>query len=130
MQPLLIGGKPQLSYQVHRAVDERTEIITATEATAGDINEAHLLMPLIESHHATTGLTAQTVVADSKYGTIDNFLDCWDKGIYAHMPDLREIARDLFGIAPYFTKTWMFWIAQIRYSCIRIRQSPRHRARS
>jgi hypothetical protein len=28
MQPLLIGGKPQLSYQVHRAVDERTEIIT------------------------------------------------------------------------------------------------------
>ena len=90
---MLIGGKPQLSYQVHRAVDERTEIITATEATAGDINEAHLLMPLIESHHATTGLTAQTVVADSKYGTIDNFLDCWDKGIHAHMPDLREIAE-------------------------------------
>jgi hypothetical protein len=86
-------GKPKLSYQVHRAVDERTEIITATEATAGDINEAHLLMPLIESHNATTGLTAQTVVADSKYGTIDNFLDCWDKGIHAHMPDLREIAE-------------------------------------
>jgi len=86
-------GKPKLSYQVHRAVDERTEIITATEATAGDINEAHLLMPLIESHNATTGLTAQTVVADSKYGTIDNFLDCCDKGINAHMPELREIAE-------------------------------------
>ena len=86
-------GKPKLSYQVHRAVDERTEIITATEATAGDINEAHLLMPLIESHNATTGLTANTVVADSKYGTIDNFLDCCDKGINAHMPDLREIAE-------------------------------------
>ena len=28
-------GKPKLSYQVHRAVDERNEIITATEATAG-----------------------------------------------------------------------------------------------
>lgn len=36
-------GKPKLSYQVHRAVDERSEIITATEATAGDINEAHLI---------------------------------------------------------------------------------------
>ena len=86
-------GKPKLSYQVHRAVDERTEIITATEATAGDINEAHLLMPLIESHNATTGLTTNTAVADSKYGTIDNFLDCCDKGINAHMPELREIAE-------------------------------------
>ena len=96
-------GKSKLSYQVHRAVDERTEIITATEATAGDINEAHLLMPLIESHNATTGLTAHTVVADSKYGTIDNFLACWDKGINAHIPDLRETAaetdhqRDIFA---------------------------------
>jgi len=51
-------------------------------------------MPLIESHHATTGLTAQTVVADSKYGTIDNFLDCWDKGIYAHMPDYEKSQRN------------------------------------
>jgi transposase len=86
-------GKSKLSYQVHRAVDERTEIITATEATAGDINEAHRLMPLIERHNATTGLTAHTAVADSKYGTIDNFLACCDKGINAHIPDLREIAE-------------------------------------
>jgi transposase len=85
-------GKPKLSYQVHRAVDERTEIITATEATAGDINEAHLLLPLLENHTTTTGLTAHTVVADSKYGTINNFLACWDKGINAHIPDLRETA--------------------------------------
>jgi len=86
-------GKSKLAYQVHRAVDERTEIITATEASTGELNEAHLLMPLIERHNATTGLTAHTVVADSKYGTIDNFLACWDKGINAHIPDLREIAQ-------------------------------------
>lgn len=85
-------GKPKLSYQVHRAVDERSEIITATEATAGDVNEAHLLVPLVESHQATTELTAQTVVADSKYGTIENFLACHDRGIEAHMPDLRQTA--------------------------------------
>jgi len=30
------------------------------------------------------------VVADSKYGTIENFLACSDLGIQAHMPDLRE----------------------------------------
>lgn len=85
-------GKPKLSYQVHRAVDERSEIITATEATAGDVNEAHLMIPLLEQHKMTTGLTADTVVADSKYGTIENFLACHDRSIQAHMPDLREAA--------------------------------------
>jgi transposase len=85
-------GKPKLSYQVHRAVDERSEIITATEAASGDVNEAHLMIPLLESHETTTGLTADTVVADSKYGTIDNFLACYNRGIQAHMPDLREVA--------------------------------------
>lgn len=39
-------GKPKLSYQVHRAVDVRSEVITATETTAGDVNEAHLMVPL------------------------------------------------------------------------------------
>jgi transposase len=43
-------GKPKLSYQVHRAVDGRSEIITATETTAGDVNEAHRMIPLLESH--------------------------------------------------------------------------------
>jgi hypothetical protein len=85
-------GKPKLSYQVHRAVDGKHEIITATEATAGDINEAHLMIPLMEQHKLTTGLSADTVVADSKYGTIDNFLACRDRGIQAHMPDLRAVA--------------------------------------
>ena len=85
-------GKAKLTYQVHRAVDERSEIITATEATAGDVNEAHLMMPLLEQHKMTTGITADTVVADSKYGTIENFLTCYDRGIQAHMPDLREAA--------------------------------------
>lgn len=85
-------GKPKLSYQVHRAVDESREVITATEATPGDVNEAHVMLPLLEKHQATTGTKAETVVADSKYGTIDNFLACHDRGIQAHMPDLRESA--------------------------------------
>ena len=34
-------GKANLSYQVHRAVDGRSEVITATETTPGDVNEAH-----------------------------------------------------------------------------------------
>jgi hypothetical protein len=80
-------GKPKLFYQVHRSVDERSEIITATEATAGDINEALLMIPLIELHEETTG-----VAVDSKYGTIENFLACHDRSVQAHVPDLREAA--------------------------------------
>ena len=83
-------GKPKLSYQVHRAVDGQSEIITAADATPGDVNEAHLMIALLEKHKITTGVTADTVVADSKYGTIDNFIACHDRAIQAHVPDLRE----------------------------------------
>ncbi len=83
-------GKPKLSYQVHRAVDGRSEVITATETTSGDVNEAHERIALIESHHLNTGIHADTVVADSKYGTVENFLACQDMGVEAHMPDLQE----------------------------------------
>ncbi len=83
-------GKPRLSYQVHRAVDGRSEVITATEATPGDVNEAHEMIPLLENHHLNTGIKAETVVADSKYGTVENFLACHDRGVEAHMPDLKE----------------------------------------
>jgi len=82
-------GKPKLSYQVHRAVDGRSEVITATKTTAGDVNEAHEMIPLLESHHLNTGIQAETVVGDSKYGTVENFLACHDRGIEAHMPDLQ-----------------------------------------
>ena len=85
-------GKANLCYQVHRAVDGRSEVITATETTAGDVNEAHLMVPLLESHHANTGRGAETVVADSKYGTVENFLACHDLGVRAHIPDLGEYA--------------------------------------
>ena len=73
-------------------VDGRSEVITATETTAGDVNEAHEMVLLIESHHANTGIMAGTVVGDSKYGTIDNFLACHDLDVQAHIPDLGEFS--------------------------------------
>ena len=86
-------GKPKLSYQVHRAVDGKNEVITATDAASGDINEAHLMLPLLEKHETTTGFKVDTVVADSKYGTIDNYLACLDLGVKAHMPDMGKANR-------------------------------------
>jgi transposase len=91
---LVNRGKSKLSYQVHRAVDGKHEIITATDAAPGDVNEAHLMLPLLEKHETATEVKAETVVADSKYGTIDNFLACHDRGIQAHIPDLRDVAID------------------------------------
>jgi transposase len=77
-------GRSRLRYKVHRAVDEKTEVITATGVTAGETNEAHLLTALIDQHQSNTGKTVTTAVADSKYGTIANYLDCYDRNIQAH----------------------------------------------
>mgnify|MGYP001420489079 CR=1 FL=1 len=85
-------GKPKLSYQTHRAVDGKHEIITAVETTPGDVNEAHVMLPLLDQHEATTATEVHTVVADGKYGTVDNFLACHDRGIEAHIPDLGKTA--------------------------------------
>ncbi|MDZ4164443.1 MAG: IS1182 family transposase [Smithellaceae bacterium] len=86
-------GKAKLTYQVHRAVDGQSEIITATDAAPGDVNEAHLMLPLFEKHCTVTGTKAETIVADSKYGTIENFLACHDQGIAAHITDLGAAQR-------------------------------------
>ncbi|MBU2102220.1 MAG: IS1182 family transposase [Candidatus Omnitrophica bacterium] len=77
-------GRSKLRYKIHRAVDEKAEVITATEVTAGEVNEAHLLTPLIDQHQRCTGKTVQKAVADSKYGTIDNYLICADRKIAPH----------------------------------------------
>ena len=83
-------GKPKLRYQVHRAVDGENEIITATSTTPGDVNEAHEMISLIDQHEKLTEVTVDTAIADSKYGTIDNFLACSDQDIKAHIPDLHR----------------------------------------
>ena len=84
----VVKSKPR--YKTHRAVDGAHEVITATEITPGGVDEAHRLMLLVESHRENTGRSAKVVVADSKYGTIDNVLACHDRGIKAHIPDLKK----------------------------------------
>lgn len=88
------GGKPRLFYKTHRAVDPLREVITAVEVTPGAVNEAHKMADLIEHHEKNTDKKVTTVVADSKYGTIDNFLFCHDKGIRPHIPFLKKSQED------------------------------------
>jgi len=84
------GGKAKLYYKVHRAVDGKEEIITVTEVTPGQVNEAQRLSSLVEGHSVNTEKAVETVVADSKYGTVENYLQCYDLGIQAHIPDLKK----------------------------------------
>jgi transposase len=83
--------RSQLSFKAHRAVDEKTEIITATEVTSGAVNEGHLLADLVDQHTANTQSLLDIVVADSQYGTINNYLECHDRGLQAHIPPLRDV---------------------------------------
>jgi transposase len=86
-------GKSKLRYKTHRAVDEKHEIITATRLSAGSVDEGDLLEEMIESHEKNTQNKPDTVVADSKYGKIDNFLRLSDLGVNAHMPSFEETHR-------------------------------------
>lgn len=87
------GGKPRLRYKTHRAVDQQCEVITATQLTPGSRDEGELLAEMIKVHELTTGSKVKTAVADSRYGKIDNFLFCHDRGIAAHMPSLGDTQR-------------------------------------
>lgn len=80
--------KSRPCYAEHRAVDSQKGVITATETTPGAINEAHKLVDLLDGHQANTQCKADVVVADSKYGTVDNFLKLSGRGVKGHIPDL------------------------------------------
>jgi transposase len=84
-------GKPKLQYKTHRAVDPEHEIITAVEVTTGVIDEGQKMTSLIEAHGINTDTKAETVVADSQYGTKENLLICHDKGIQPHMPIVKHL---------------------------------------
>jgi transposase len=92
------AGKRKLQYKTHRSVDAKAEIITATAVTPGEVNEAHLLSTLVTMHQDNTRATVKTVIADTKYGTADNYLTCCDLGINAHIPDLKKSHNDYQGI--------------------------------
>lgn len=83
-------GRPKLRYKTHRAVDEKHEVITATKITTGSVDDGQVLNEMMDLHEQNTGKEINTVVADTKYGTIDNYLHCNDKGVKAHIPSVEE----------------------------------------
>ena len=86
-------SRSKLRYKTHRTVDEKHEIITATKVTPGSIDDGKVLKEMIDFHEQNTQKRIDTVVADTKYGTIDNYLHCHDKGIKTHIPSIEESHR-------------------------------------
>ncbi len=83
------SGGPRLRYKHHRAVDNAHGVITAVRTTTGRVDEAQQLPSLIEQHTHNTAKAVDTAVADSKYGTVENYRHCQQLGITTHMADLQ-----------------------------------------
>lgn len=96
-----LGARPR--YKSHRMIDDKHGVITATETTPGDVEENRKLLDMIDLHEQNTSTTVTTVVADTQYGTADNFRACHQRGIISHMGDMlgRQLKTgrraDIFG---------------------------------
>jgi len=87
------GDKSKLRYKTHRGVDPKYEVITATQVTTGSVDDGDLLEEMIDIHEHNTQNCIDEVVADTKYGKIENFLLCHDLGIEAHIPSVEKSHR-------------------------------------
>ena len=87
-------GKSEPSYKNHRGIDDKAGVITAMKTTTGAVSEAHELVDLTEEHEKNVGAEVKVVVADSLYGTTENFTMLGDMGIVTHMGDLRSRQRN------------------------------------
>ena len=96
------GGDSRPRYKHHRAIDDQKGVITAAATTPGSIAENKKLLDLIEQHEKNTRAQVQTVVADHKYGTQENYTACQERGITTHMGDAASKAhrgqdKSIFG---------------------------------
>jgi transposase len=77
------------AYKQHRVVDDAHGVITAQATTGGSVKEDTQLPTLIDQHQNHCAKKVGTVVADSQYGTVRNFLHCQAHDITPHMADVK-----------------------------------------
>jgi transposase len=82
-------------YHHHRAVDDAQGVIVAVQTTPGSVTEASQLQDLVKQAGSNMQREVQTVVADRKYGTAENYVALAQQGIHTHMADLsaKQVAR-------------------------------------
>ena len=84
------GLAARARYKNHRAVDNACGIITACVTTSGTVDDGRLLPRLVRAHEATTGHAVAVCVADSHYGTLNNYRYLHPRGVRCHMADHGE----------------------------------------
>lgn len=100
------NGRLQLGYQEVRAVDDQCGIITAGVTTSANADESAQLLPLVAQHEENIGSSAQTVVADKKFGTGENYQQLQNKEVHpciAHSvrtPRKGRIGQSAFTYLP------------------------------
>ena len=87
-------GKSLPSYKNHRALDDKTGVITVSKTTTGIRDDGAELMEVVDAHEKRTCQKAKVVVGDSRYGISANFITLAGRGIRTHMADLREKLRN------------------------------------
>ena len=96
-----LGKGARARYKSHRVVDDAHGVVTAVETTGGDVADGQRLGTLVAQHEANAGQSVGTVVADSGYGTTENFVSCQQRGICSHMASMaqtQEAARQNKGL--------------------------------
>ena len=88
-----------LAYKAHVAVDDHpARIITAAIVTTGTTADEYLLQELIQAHEARVGRLPSDVVADRKYGTLENYRRLDEAGMRAMIPSRNADKRHPGGI--------------------------------
>lgn len=109
------GARPR--YKNHRAVDDLFGVITAMETTAGDVAENTKLFDLLEQHQDNTATAVETVVADTQYGTNENFAECQRRGIRSHMSDLKSTYTNDVSAAVFGEDQFQYDATTDSYTC-------------
>ena len=82
-----IRGGLRLAYKAHVAVSgKRGPVVTAAIATTGIAGEEHLLNEVLRCHTRYTGMPVKEAVADTRYGTLENYVSLDQAGIAAFIP--------------------------------------------
>jgi hypothetical protein len=72
--------------------------------TSGSVKEDTQLFALIQRHQDNTAVAVETVIGDSQYGTVANFLQCVDRAIHPHMADLKGAQDEGQRRSMFFTE--------------------------
>jgi len=88
------GAKPaRPRYKTHRAVEDKSGVVTAVETTPGGVNEGSRMMALVAQHEQTTGQSATTVIGDCQYGIVENYIVARQQGLTTHLADMAAAQR-------------------------------------